>query len=274
MSSQSTGLKRTTVDKYYTSPDIVNTCMNFIKETININDNDICIEPSAGNGSFIPSIKNTFNNYKFYDLKPENNDIIEQDYLEYDYSSLSTYNKIHIVGNPPFGRQSNIAVKFIKYSCKFANSISFILPKSFKKDSYKNKIPLNFHLVKEYDLPYNSFMVDNIPYDVPCVFQIWIKKDIDRIKPIKLIPNKFTFVSKNDNFHISFRRIGFYAGKINKSDVDKTASTHYFIKFIEPFTDELFNSLSNINFDCRNNTVGAKSISKQEVIKEFNSIMS
>ena len=80
--TQTTGLKRTTVDKYYTSPDIVNTCMNFIKETINISDNDICIEPSAGNGSFIPSIKNICNNYVFYDIEPEHDDIIKKDFLE------------------------------------------------------------------------------------------------------------------------------------------------------------------------------------------------
>jgi hypothetical protein len=47
---------------------------------------------------------------------------------------------IHIIGNPPFGRQSSTAIKFIKKSCLFCNSLSFILPKSFKKDSLKNKV--------------------------------------------------------------------------------------------------------------------------------------
>ena len=44
---QTTGLKRKTIDKYYTSEDIVNKCIKFVKDTINIQVNDICIEPSA-----------------------------------------------------------------------------------------------------------------------------------------------------------------------------------------------------------------------------------
>ena len=41
----------------------------------------------------------------------------------------STFNKIHIIGNPPFGRQSSLAIKFIKKSVEYCDSISFILPK-------------------------------------------------------------------------------------------------------------------------------------------------
>ena len=48
--------------------------------------------------------------------------------------------KIHVIGNPPFGRQSSLAIKFIKKSCSFSDTISFILPKSFKKDSMKKSI--------------------------------------------------------------------------------------------------------------------------------------
>ena len=68
----------------------------------------------------------------------DNNEIIKQYYLLFDYGSMKeTFSKMHIIGNPPFGRQSSLAIKFIKKSCEFCDSISFILPKSFKKDSLK-----------------------------------------------------------------------------------------------------------------------------------------
>ena len=54
---KNTGLKRKTIDKFYTSPHIVNECLNLIKQKINIQETDLCIEPSAGNGSFINGIK-------------------------------------------------------------------------------------------------------------------------------------------------------------------------------------------------------------------------
>jgi len=272
---QSTGLKRKTIDKFYTSLNVVKNCINLIKKNLHIQNNDLCIEPSAGNGSFINDIKILFNNYKFYDLDPENNEIIKQDYLDLDYNSISIEpnSKIHIIGNPPFGRQSSMAIKFIKKSCEYCDSISFILPKSFKKDSLKKHFPLNFHLICEYDLPNNSFIVDKKEYDVPCVFQIWIKKNVIRLVPKKLIPNKYKFVKKNEPHNISFRRVGVNAGEIDKNTENKSIQSHYFIKFDIEFTDELFNELKKIIYNCKNNTCGPKSISKQELIQEFNKII-
>ena len=101
--------------------------------------------------------------------------------MEFDFNPLINTNyKIHLVGNPPFGRQSSLAIKFIKQSCKFCDTISFILPKSFKKDSLQKHFPINFHLEYEYELPKDSFIVGDKSHDVPCVFQIWIKKDTNR----------------------------------------------------------------------------------------------
>ena len=275
MDKQTTGLKRNIIDKYYTSNTIVNKCIELIKKNIDIQDDDLLIEPSAGNGSFITMIKMITNNYLFYDLEPENSEIIKLDYLEFDSKTMiaTDVNKIHLIGNPPFGRQSSMAIKFIKKSQEYCDSISFILPKSFKKPSLQKHFQLNFHLINEYDIPENSFIVDTQPYDVHCVFQIWVKKDTQRNVPEKLVPKKYSFVNKTDIPDISFRRVGVYAGKIDKETKEKSVQSHYFIKFDTIFTDELFDKLSQIKYDCKNNTVGPKSISKQELIKEFNKIM-
>lgn len=266
---QSKGLKRNTIDKYYTKDTIVESCLKSIKNYINITSDDLIIEPSAGNGSFIRGIKSLSNNFIFYDLEPENAEIIKQDYLLLDYSELTNkFSNIHVIGNPPFGRQSSMAIKFIKKSYEFCNSISFILPKSFKKDSLKKAFPQSFHLVFEIDLPENSFLVNGNEHNVDTIFQIWEKKDSDREIIKKIEPNGFIFVKKNENPDISFRRVGVYAGKIDK-DTDKSIQSHYFIKFINNKTiDENLTNLKHIQFN-HNNTVGPKSISKQELIKEF-----
>jgi hypothetical protein len=272
---QNSGLKRNTIDKFYTKPDIVQLCITHIKEHLNINKNDLIIEPSAGNGSFISGIKTLSNKYSFYDIKPENNDQIQkQDYLELKYSNIKIGdNKIHIIGNPPFGRQSSLAIKFIKFSCLFCNSISFILPKSFKKDSLKKTFPLNFHLLFEIDLPHNSFLMNGKDSDVPCVFQIWEKKNTLRELPAILEPIGFNFVQKNDSPEISVRRVGVNAGTIDKNSSSKSEQSHYFITFINNKSlDTNLNKLNGLKFDF-NNTVGPKSISKQELIKQFNELL-
>jgi len=271
-----TGLNRDTIDKYYTKKEVVDKCLDLFKENIDISENTIIIEPSAGNGSFINSIKNYTHNicdYKFYDLEPERNDIIQQDYLKLDTKQFNKYDKIHILGNPPFGRQSSTAIKFIRKSCSFCNTFSFILPLSFKKESMMKRIPLNFHLKKEFILPHYSFLVNDVEHDVPCVFQIWEKGVNLREKLEKLQPNNFKFVKKTDEVDLTIRRVGVYAGKVFINKEDKSVSSHYFIKLnSNVIAEELINKLNGIKFYCKDYSVGAKSISQQELIKEYNNI--
>ena len=267
-----TGLNRDTIDKYYTKPSIVDYCCEIITQKLQIHPTDLIIEPSAGNGAFIPVIKTLSTRYIFYDLEPENAEIIKQDYLQYTHDKTNSEN-IHVIGNPPFGRQSSLAIQFIKKSCEFCNSISFILPKSFKKDSLKKSFPLNFHLVSETDLPENAFLVDGIEHNVPCIFQIWEKKSYNRAAIQKLEPLNFQFVKKTDAPNISFRRVGVNAGTIDTNIDEKSIESHYFIRFTNGETvNDNIERLSKITYEF-NNTVGPKSISKQELISKFNPLL-
>ena len=271
---QTKGLNRNTIDKYYTKDSVAELCLNLVRKYIQINPDDLIIEPSAGNGSFITGIKSLASNFKFYDLEPEHTEITKQDYLQCDYDSImGAFGKIHVIGNPPFGRQSSLAIKFIKKSCEFCNSVSFILPKSFKKDSLKKTFPLKFHLVFELDLPDKSFLVDGIEHNVPCIFQIWEKKSHSRFVAEKIEPLHFVFVEKSEDPDISFRRVGVNAGTIDINIDEKSVQSHYFIKFTNGKSrNDNIKQLSKITYEF-NNTVGPKSISKQELIKEFNKVL-
>ncbi len=274
MLKNTTGLRRNTIDKYYTCSEVVSMCMRIIHDTILIDKNDLIIEPSAGNGAFIESMQSITTNCEFLDLEPENDKIRKQDYLSYSVRDDIHYNKIHVIGNPPFGRQSSMAIKFIKKSCEFCSTISFILPKSFKKESLQKTFPLCFHLVHESDLPENSFLVNGEEHNVPCVFQIWIRKDFERQVTEKLEPNHYKFVGINDEPDIAFRRVGVNAGTIHSRNIEeKSIQSHYFIKFTNnKSVEENIETLSCINYDF-NNTVGPKSISKQELISKFNPLL-
>jgi hypothetical protein len=262
---QLTGLTRNGVDKYYTKDHIVTECMELINKNVLITTDDLIVEPSAGNGAFIPDIKKLSSNYKFYDLEPQHPEIITQDYLNVN---INDHKVIHIIGNPPFGRQSSTVIKFIKKSCSFmgTNSISFILPRSFKKQSLQRHFPLDYHLIVSHDLPDNSFLVNGKDHSVPCVFQIWKKMETMRKKQIPEVPINFKFVKKSENPDISFRRVGANAGTISSEIKNKNEQSHYFIKL---FNKVIFQEM--ISFE-HSNTVGPKSISKQEIIKCFNNI--
>ena len=124
------------------------------------------------------------------------------------------------------------------------------------------------------DLLDNSFLVNGIESSVPCVFQIWIKQNEIRNGINKCVPINFNFVKNSDLPDISFRRIGVNSGIIMKEINNKSIQSHYFIKFTNNKTiDENIEMLKTIKFDF-NNTVGPKSISKQELINEFNKLLS
>lgn len=264
------GLKRIVTEQFYTRHKIVKFCTKEIIKHVEISKNDIIIEPSAGNGAFVKSIKKMANHYRFYDILPKHKEVRKKNYLKLNENRFKKYDKIHIIGNPPFGRQSSLAFKFIKKSCEFCHTFSFILPKSFKKESMRNKIPLEFHLIYENDLPKNSFRIDGEKHDVPCVFQIWEKRDYKRLLPKKIKPIGFIFTKKNDNPDISFRRVGINAGRIDVKIKDKSIQSHYFLKLVNK---NKIKELKKVKF-THNNTVGPKSISKQELIRKYNKILS
>ena len=137
----------------------------------------------------------------------------------------------------------------------------------------KKHFSKNFHLIYEIDLLKNSFLVNDVDSDVPCIFQIWQYKNEIRNSIIKVKPLYFKFVNKEDNPDISFRRVGVNAGSIMKEINNKSTQSHYFIKFINSRTiEQNIEKLKILQFEF-NNTVGPKSISKSELINEFNKLL-
>lgn len=268
-----TGLKRKGKEKYYTSHAVVKKLLVSYNKVIERNDTDLWIEPSAGNGSFTSYLGDR--TLLAYDIEPEAENIIKQDFFKLNLDIWSI--PLHFIGNPPFGRQSSIAIKFIKRitACEKTKSLAFILPKSFKKASPKRHFPLNFHLEYEEDVEKDGFVIDGTTIDVPCVFQIWVKKDHERDKPVKLEPKGYKFTKKIQGRY-ALRRVGDRAGIIFDMFIHDltriSEQSHYFIqldqqdeKFIEKYEE-------TINFE-HNNTVGPKSISKQEFIQVLNELI-
>jgi hypothetical protein len=105
------------------------------------------------------------------------------------------------------------------------------------------------------------------------VFQIWEYREEPRIIEEKQKPKGYVFVKQNENPDISFRRVGGRAGEVSYDTQSKSHQSHYFIKFDHKLSEKTFEALKKIHYEGRDNTVGPRSISKQELIKEFNMIL-
>ena len=108
-------------------------------------------------------------------------------------------------------------------------------------------------------------------YNVPCIFQIWIKKEEKRTIITKKKSVCFDFVKKEDTPDLSIRRVGINAGRIDTVIDDKNIQSHNFIKFKSEYNKEKYITIlkENYNLYDKNNTVGPRSISKQEIIDLF-----
>ena len=271
--------KHINLDKFYTNKDIVGVCYDAIKTHLDIDKKELIIEPSAGNGAFINIIKKLSNNHRFYDIKPENEEIIKKDFLDLSFkdcnSGIVGGVGCHIIGNPPFGNKSSKAIAFIKHSTNIlmAKSVSFILPISFKKASLQKSFPPNYHLVYQTVLAPNSFTHFGIPKNIKTVFQIWIKKDRARRVAVKITPASWYSFDKKENSDISIRRVGSKIGFVKLCQESDNTNTNWFIKINLAAGDigELLGKLNSIRFNKENN-VGPLSISKQDIIKKYNSL--
>lgn len=253
------------LDRFYTQDDTVAKCVSFLT----LEKYDCIIEPSAGNGAFLNHIPQNLNVYS-YDISPEDNRITQADWLSLDKSIFNDYKNILVIGNPPFGQQNSLAIKFFNESASFCEEIAFILPLSFKKKSIQNKLNLFFHLNNEIILNNCSFYLvnENKNINVPCVFQHWVKSNFKRKKEVgKRTSDFFDFVDKEfADFRI--QRVGGNAGKAF-FDLNRSSQSNYFIKNKTNIDNNIFiNIINNIKFPTIEYTAGPKSLSKSELVEE------
>ena len=268
---QDTGkFRKNTRDQYYTKSSVAKKCVDKILETFPQSRGYQWIEPSAGNGAFLKILPSSFDKLGI-DLEPKSADIQQGNFL--DWMPTSEKRRIFF-GNPPFGRQSSLAKSFIRHASQYADIIAFILPRSFVKPSMSRAFPLKFHCILSEALEKNAFEVNDVEYDVPCVFQIWEKKGGDRIIADPVKEDGFEYVKHGQPFHIAFKRAGGLAGKCYPNTSDYNAQYHNFLKLDEEYVPHIKTIIEKVNrHTFPSNTVGPRSLSKSEANEVLNQVL-
>lgn len=258
--------KKSDLDQFYTEKSIAKKCYKKVLELYPNKKFSLFFEPSAGTGAFY----NQFPVKKRLgiDLDPKCNGVLQQDFFKF---IAPTNESIITIGNPPFGKNASLAVKFFNKAAEFSDVIAFIVPKTFQKKSLQNRLHLNFHIRFNEDLPKDSFVLGGAPYNVPCCFQIWERTlSKRRVRKVSLDNDFFFFVKKNEA-DFAVRRVGGRTGKARKDVSECAEVSHYFLKVKDNRSvDELINQINDIDFSkIINSTAGVKSLSKPEFISSF-----
>lgn len=260
-------IKAVELDQFFTKPEIAKDCIDLLLKTVPINENFVFIEPSAGEGAFSSQI----NNCIAIDIDPKKPNTIKADFLLLKKEELTKNlsDSVVVIGNPPFGRISSLAVKFFNHATLFADTIAFIVPKTFQKESIKRRLNPYFYLIAEMTIPKKSFIFCGEEHNVPCVFQIWQKKEVPRDLSFKYESPYFSFVKK-ENADFALRRVGGKTGAIIWDYESVSPSSHYYIKANGITAEALARHLKMIDFSKYiNSTVGVRSLSKYEIFFEF-----
>lgn len=162
------------LDQFYTKSHVV----EHVLKMVDCTRYDLVVEPSAGAGDFLNQLPT--DKTVALDLFPAAPKIEQRDFFDFQPDISSG---VLTVGNPPFGKNSNTAVKFFNHAAEFSDCIAFVLPRTFRKASVINRLHKNFHLVKEEALPPDAFYLPTgESYSVPTTFQVWKRRDNEREK--------------------------------------------------------------------------------------------
>ena len=205
-------------DQFYTKRDRAKDCFSFFVETMRQEDRDInrmfFIEPSAGEGSFFDLLP--LDRRMGMDTEPKHEAVMRGDFLSWNLGLNWSWNvslndracyprkDTVVIGNPPFGKRSRLAIEFFNCATLIADTIAFIVPVAFRKYRIHTLLHRDFCLIASYDLPRDSFYTEKqCNYEVNTEFQIWTSlplKNIDmRLRTCPPINHSDFFLHQYNN---------------------------------------------------------------------------
>ena len=166
------------LDKFYTREPIALSCIEEVAKRWPWSHWTLVVEPSAGAAAFLKQIPS--DRRIGIDISPEADGILKQDFLTWVPPELGVY---LVLGNPPFGTACSVAIQFFNHAAKWAHTIAFIVPRTFRRTSIQNKLARNFHLISDMEIPMTPCSFEP-PMMAKCCFQIWTRKSVERNRDI------------------------------------------------------------------------------------------
>ena len=280
------------LDQYFTKPDVALKCIELLDDLLSgsISDFNTILEPSYGDGAFVSGLrKKGIKEPKLYYIDIDTQEEGHRGDFLSNSLNVSTARPFLTIGNPPFGKNSSLAIEFFNTAAKMSDVIAFILSRTFRKNSCINRLDQNFFLCFEQNLDKHSFLFEGTSYDVPCVFQVWTHSKFaisfcnppnipsDKLRVIVKKLNKtthFEFVSCEDNLDFAIRRVGVNAGRIfTESVVSRSKESHLFVRVLRREQKEMvLERLKQLNMErleSKYDTAGNPSISKDEICRLY-----
>lgn len=233
---------RDPLDRYYTPAKLAVEVVDKVMELIPDSLDREWIEPSAGMGVFLDIMQVKGIECSGYDIDPELNDprITKQDFLKLDSMKKGSI----IIGNPPYGKISSTAVKFVNHSVYLgAEYVAFVLPISWSKPTILPRINKRLHLIYSQSLPSVEYQQIDGTMSRPHerVLQIWQLRNQLRVDDSKYAPKRnpwILFTTFQEEADLFVRRVGKGIGDIIEESGNINYNTTLYLSVKEPYVKE------------------------------------
>jgi hypothetical protein len=264
-------------EEFYTPAATAKRCVDLVDRHLGITSFRLIVEPSAGAGAFLPYLPS---HAIAMDVNPRHPKIDRRDYL--GWLPIDSDSSTLVIGNPPFGQRGALAMRFIMHSSRFAHAIAMILPRSFEKYTFQNRIPLSFHLI-------DSFLCEDFEtpdgglVKVRSTFQIWQRRARPRSQQHQRSEHEdFEMIHRHlsrtpqpeierirREFPVALPQVG---GSFRpRPSASITAGSYWFIKPKHPRVLDLLSKL-DFSFNHNKNTAHS-SLSKRDIVRAYENVL-
>jgi len=266
--------RQVTGELYFTAPHLAARCVEFVAARCDLASFDLIVEPSAGEGVFLSLLP--ADRRIGLDISPAHPEITQADFLS--WRPGKALDRILTIGNPPFGQRAAIAVDFIQHAASFSDTIAFILPRSFNKYTFQNRVPREFHLLDSFDC--DDFCdPQGSACKVSAVFQIWYRQTT--LRDLVVLPSSHpdfemchAHLSRISAARLSQLRTDYeftvpqVGSDFRPRAVDSvTKGSHWFIKPKVPGVKQRFELLDFSFLDGMN--TAHKSLSRKDIVAAY-----
>jgi len=185
-----------------------------------------------------------------------------------------------VIGNPPYGKNANLAIDFINRAADYSDTLIMVLPKTLKKKSAVNRVRDDLHLIEHVDNPDDAFGIES---GLRTCNQTWVldktkRREGELVRKKSELKDYFEFVDMASS-DIAIGRVGRKAaGRVfgredrkgnEKNYEDKSPNSHYFIKVKKKAVLKQLRSLEEEMKALADDTVSNPSLSIDDIAELY-----
>lgn len=266
--------RKTGKEQYYTPLSTASECVAIVRSLLSASP-ELWLEPAGGTGSFITALLRSGTEDReilSYDIEPLHPLVTPtENFLEENVDAVVNSRSTVAIGNPPFGRNHSLSVRFFNKAADFSTHIAFIVPVSWRKWSVLDRLDKRFHLIWDNDLQVEYEYLQSGSQSKSVLrtcFQVYERRDKLRSK-VLVEDRGYVAKTTQDRADISLTVFGVYGrrcGEVFDNPYAVPPATQIFLELREPWVRAALDKIDYGRFASNSALAISESLSYRELL--------